>query len=109
VETDSATKEPSTAYLAGSNAMPSRSTPAVAGFIEPYSCNADARVILGCQPRKDVELTIRATNGSRIQDTVDLLGITRLRLHHSPRRCNLNPLIKSSHKITLADRHPNKR
>jgi hypothetical protein len=55
----------------------------IASFIEPYSCNADARVIAPRdEPWKQVELTIRATNGGWIQDAFDLLGITRLRLHH---------------------------
>ena len=54
----------------------------ITGIAEPHSCNADARVIaLRNEPRKQVELTIRAANGSRIQDAFDLLGITRLRLH----------------------------
>jgi hypothetical protein len=53
----------------------------IAGLIEPNSCNADPRVVIpGGEPRKQVEFTIRTTNGSRIQDAFDLLWITwRLR------------------------------
>jgi hypothetical protein len=54
----------------------------IASFIEPHSCNADSRVISPRnQPREEVEFTVRATSGSRIQDAFDLLGVTRLRLH----------------------------
>jgi hypothetical protein len=53
-----------------------------ASFIEPYSRNADARVIpTRNQPREQVELTVRATSGSRIQDPFDLQRVPRLRLH----------------------------
>src|ERR1700728_1498447 len=55
----------------------------IAGFVEAYSCNANARVIASSdQPGEQIELTIRATNGSRVQDALRLQGITRLRLHH---------------------------
>ena len=54
----------------------------VAGFVEFYAGDADARIIaLGDEPRKQVKLAIRATSGSRIQDAFDLLRIARLRLH----------------------------
>jgi len=70
-------------------------------LIEPYPCNADARVIpLRGQPGEEVELTIRAANGSRIQDALDLLGITRLRLHHEPEALQR----KSIHQILTKSR-----
>ena len=72
----------------------------IAGFIEPHSCNADARVVpLRHQPRKQVELAIGAANGGRIQDAFDLLGIARLRLHHDPQALQL----ESTHRISLMD------
>ena len=55
----------------------------IARFIELHSRNANARVVaLRDQPWKEVERTIRAPHGSRIQNTLDLLWIARLRLHH---------------------------
>jgi len=48
------------------------------------------------QPREEVELTVRATSGSRIQDGFDLLGITRLWLHHQPQALQL----RSTHQIS---------
>ena len=68
----------------------------IAGLIKQNSCNTDARVIaLRDEPWKQVKLAIRAANGSRIQDAFDLLGITRLRLHHLPQALQF----KSTHKI----------
>src|SRR5271154_3039110 len=55
----------------------------IAGCIELYSRNPYARVIpLGNQPREKVELTIRTTSGGRVQDTFDLMWISRFRLDH---------------------------
>ena len=46
----------------------------IAGLIEPHARDADARVVAPRdEPRKQVELTIRPTNGRRIQDAFDLL------------------------------------
>ena len=54
----------------------------IPGFIEPDSCNADARVIsFRDQSRKKVEVTIWATSGSRVQNTFDFLWVARLWLH----------------------------
>jgi hypothetical protein len=66
----------------------------VAGFIESHSCDPNARVIVSrCQPREQVELTVWAASGSRIQDTFDLLGVPRLWFHHQPQALHL----KSTH------------
>jgi hypothetical protein len=71
----------------------------IAGFIEPYSGNADARVIPPRnQAREQVKFTVRATSGSRIQDAFDLLGITRLRLHQHCQTLQL----KSAHQCPSA-------
>ena len=54
----------------------------VSGFIEPHSRDADARVIsFRDQPRKKIELAIRAASRGRIQDAFDLLRIAGFRLH----------------------------
>ena len=72
----------------------------IAGVIEPHSCNPDARVVpLRHQPRKQVELSIGAARGSRIQNAFDLLGIARLRLHHDPQALQF----ESTHRISLID------
>jgi hypothetical protein len=54
----------------------------IAGFIESHSCNTNTRVIsFRDQPRKEVELAIRAASSGRIQNAFDLLWVTRLRFH----------------------------
>ena len=69
----------------------------IAGFIEPHSGNADARIIaLRHQSRKEVQLAIRAASGRRIQDALDLLGIPRLRLHQHSQALQF----KSTHQIS---------
>src|ERR1035438_866542 len=53
--------------------------------IELDSCNADAReVTLGDDPWKQVQLTIRAPNGSRIQHAFCLQGVAGFRFHQYP-------------------------
>ena len=70
----------------------------VAGLIKSNSCDADARIIaLRDQPWEEVKLTIRAANGSRIQDAFGLKRIARLRLHHQPKALQL----KSTHQSRL--------
>ena len=55
----------------------------ITGLIEQDSRYADAGVIAPRdQPREEVELTIRATRGGRVQDAFGLQRIARLRLHH---------------------------
>jgi hypothetical protein len=82
----------------------------IAGSIKPNSCNADARVISPRdQSREEVECTIRATNGRRIQDAFDLLGIPRFRLHQQPQALQLKSTHQIPHEVTLGDRHLNKR
>jgi hypothetical protein len=55
----------------------------VAGLTKAHSCDADARIItLRDQPWKEVKLTIRTANGSRIQDAFGLKRIAQLRTHY---------------------------
>ncbi len=55
----------------------------IASFIKAHSRNANPRVIPPRDhPRKEVELSIGATCGSRIEDALDFERITRLRLHY---------------------------
>ena len=69
----------------------------IAGFIEPYSCNADARIVAPRdEPRKQVERTIRATSGSRIQDTFGLERIAWFRLHDLPQALQLKATYRLS-------------
>ena len=42
------------------------------------------RYLADDQSREEIEFTVPATSGSRIQHALDLLGITRLRLHQNP-------------------------
>jgi hypothetical protein len=73
----------------------------IAGFVEPYSGNADARVISPSnQAREQIKFTVRAASGSRIQDAFDLLRIPRLRLHQ---HCQ-TPQLESTHQC-LSDSH----
>jgi hypothetical protein len=68
----------------------------IAGFIEPNSCNSNAGVIgPGGQSREQVEFTIRATNGSRIQDNSISWGLPGSGSITMPSRFSLNPLIKA--------------
>jgi hypothetical protein len=54
----------------------------IAGFIENYACYANARIVILChQPREEVQFPIRPTNGRGIQNTLNLLGISRLGFH----------------------------
>jgi hypothetical protein len=70
----------------------------ITSLIKTNSCDADTRIIaLGDQPRKEVELTIRAANDSRIQDSVDLKRVARLGSHHYPKALQL----ESTHKPRL--------
>src|SRR5664280_1069144 len=62
----------------------------IARSIEPHSRDADARVVAAAdKPGEQVELTIRATNGSRVEDALDLVGVARLRLHDRPQAVQL--------------------
>ena len=57
----------------------------IAGVIEANPRDADARIIASCdETGKKIKLTIRTANGSRIQDALDFLRITRFRLHDLP-------------------------
>ena len=73
----------------------------IAGFIEPYSGNADARVIPPRnQAREQVKFTVRATSGGRVQDAFDLLRIPRLRLHQhcqTPQLESARQCLRDSH------------
>ena len=69
----------------------------IAGLIESNAGDADARIIASRhEPWKQIELAIRAADGSRIQDAFDLLWIARLRLHHQPQSLQL----KSAHRLS---------
>jgi len=58
----------------------------VTGLTKSNSRDADARIItLRDQPWKEVKLTIRTANGSRIQDAFGLKRIARLRIYHQPK------------------------
>ena len=75
----------------------------IASFIEPYSGNADTRVIPPRnQPREEVKFAVRATSGSRIQDAFDLLGIARLRLHQHSQALQRKPTHQSPSKSHAA-------
>ena len=82
----------------------------IAGFVELYAGNADARIIaLRDKPWKQVKLTVRATNGSRIQDAFDLLRVARLRLHDQPQTLQLKATHRFPSQSHAADRRPNRR
>ena len=83
----------------------------VAGLIEPNPGDADARIVAPRdEPWKQVKLTIRATNGSRIQDTFNLMRIARLRLHHQSQALQLKATHRlSSSAVLCLERHPNRR
>src|ERR1700691_3176186 len=62
--------------------------------IEPHSGNTDARVVpKRHQSWKEVQRTVRATSGRRIQDAFGLMRIARLRLHQDSETLQL----KSTH------------
>ena len=71
--------------------MPSRSTPhGSPALVELNPGDADARIItLRDEPWKKVKLTIRATNGSGIQDAFDFVRIAGFRLHDQPQALQL--------------------
>ena len=70
----------------------------ITSLIRTISCDADTRIIaLGDRPRKEVELTIRAANDSRIQDSVDLKRVARLGGHQYPKALQL----EATHKPRL--------
>jgi hypothetical protein len=69
----------------------------VAGSIEQGPGNTNARVIARRnQPREEVKLPIRATGGSRVEDTFGLQRVARFRLHHLPQA--LQP--KARHRLS---------
>ena len=79
------------------NAQP-LDTGRVAGVVECYAGDADARIVALCdEAREQVKLAIRAANSSGIQDTFNLLRIARFRLHHQPQALQLKAIHRLSH------------
>jgi hypothetical protein len=76
----------------------------IARFVEAHPRNSDARIVAARdEPREQVELPIRATRRSRIQDTLDLMGISRLGLHQHSQTLQLKP----AHRFPLNIRQRN--
>ena len=69
----------------------------IAGVIEANPRDADARIIASRdEPWKQIKIAVRTANGSRIQDALDFLWITRFRLHDLPEPLQL----KAVHRLT---------
>jgi hypothetical protein len=68
----------------------------VASLIELHASNADARIISLCdQPREEIELAVWTARGRRIQDALDLMGISGSGSIIIPMRCNLHSFMNS--------------
>jgi len=72
----------------------------IACLIESHSGNSDARIVAPrYQPWKEIEMTVGAPGGGRIQNSFRLLWIARFRLHDLPQALQL----KATHRFS--DRH----
>ena len=62
----------------------------IASLVELNAGDADpGKISLGHEPWKQVEVSVRPTNGSRVQDAFDFLRVAGLRLHQHPEALQL--------------------